>query len=265
MPALQTYENIYNRKSNVLLPIYPQNMVPSLIHVPEQMPDGRQGLHTYLNPVWDAVKVYYLPTNPAAPALAAGGAAIVGMTTPAEENLRGDLEIFSLMGLSTGRFSVQITHGGLNKLFSNQPVANNLVFGTGRFPGRPFESIFLETNMTLTFALTDLTGAPNTIRLTTQGRRFLNYDLPGLDKASIAEAMYRRRSHPYWLTFDAGATVAVGAGATATFPMTVPGSCDFECAYALDDSDGDYLIEVFEGRSGRSLMDGPKLNREYDW
>lgn len=233
-------------------PIFPQTDVPALIH-------GPQG-ETYLNPVKDAQKWFYraaLSTGDTfATVVGANGTAQLVIQADAEENLRGDFELVKLMATSTGRFSVEIVSPTVDRVFSNAPVADRLVFGTSQLPAVLFETVLIEATTSLILRVTDLSGAPNTVRIVAAGRRFLDWGR-GIDRQAMLGSFYRKKTHAFWLTLDNGAQVALGPGATATFSATVLGSADFEAWTFMDDSDGTYDIQVFEGRSARALMNQP--------
>lgn len=180
---------------------------------------------------------------------------------PAEERDKGDFEIVKLMATGTGRFSVEIKLTGVDRSFSNNPIPNQLIFGSAVTPAYLPETIYVPATSNLTFKITDLSGAANNVRIVLWGRRFIGGDLPAQRAAKDKGA---RWSHPFWLTFNDGSSVALTANqSNADFYMRVPDQAYFECMGAVDDSAGEYNIEVYEGQSSRSLTDGPIPARDF--
>lgn len=229
--------------------IFPQADVPALIQ------DPCTGA-VYMNPSKSFVKWFYLSGNPFPLPLPADGQLPVTITPPLENGSDGDMEVVKMTSTSTGRFGVMIEDTVTNRRFMNQPVANNLVFGTSQMPFTLFESIWLPASTNLQVQCSDLSGAPNDIRIVTEGRRFIGCG----PKEQLWSTFFSRRTHPYWLTFDNGPEVTVEAGATLAFTMTVPAAGDFNCFSIMDDSSGDYEMKILENSSGRSMMGGPGEN-----
>lgn len=187
--------------------------------------------------------------------LAANGTAVLNITAPAEENLRGDFEICDLLSTSTGRFSTQIFQNTINRNFQNTPVPNNLLYGTASFPGSPVETMYLQTTTSLQLTITDLSGLPNSVQIVARGRRFLDWGNERMGDVRRRD-FYARRTHPYFLLDNRGAEYSITTGGgTATLILNVPQDADFNCVGLVDDSDGDYSMQIFEGLSSRALMD----------
>lgn len=70
------------------------------------------------------------------------------------------------MAVSTGNFTVRIVETATKKRLMEQPVRNDLCFGTGEFPMLNWEEMLFEPNYQLTFELTDLSNDTNVIWLT---------------------------------------------------------------------------------------------------
>ena len=181
----------------------------------------------------------------------------------AAQNLRGDMEIFEFIGqFEDSRFLCRgHIKGGTDRLISNSPIPANCLWGTGQWPHELGESVWLESLATMQWDLINQTADDIQASLMAHGRRFVNYDLPGLSREAIVQAFQQRRQHIYYLTWD---RIELATGGITLQPlqdldtefltMTVPGDGDFICLGVMDDSDGDYEIIMEGGRSGQRLM-----------
>lgn len=241
-------EQLTDPRRGALMPstIFPQADVPALIQ------DPCTGA-VFMNPAKSFVKWFYLSSNPFPLEIPAEGTLPTTLTPPLENGSDGDMEIVKLTSTSTGDFAVLFEDTVTNRRFMNQPVPNNMVFGTAQLPFTLFESIFMPASANLQAFCTDMSAAPNDVRIVAEGRRFIGCG----PKQSLWSSFLSRRTHPYWLTFDNGFEVEVAANSTTTYTMTVPAAGDFNCFLIMDDSATDYLIRIFENSSGRSLMGGP--------
>jgi len=232
-------------------PLTQSHDIPALVCAP----DGS----TCVNPEKGLVKWFWLraigPNNSFPVTFQGNESNMLTITIPAEENLRGDFEIAQLLATSTGRFTTQIMQATINRQFSNAPIPNNHVFGTTVFPGILAETFYAQPTTTLQVQVVNLLSVPNVISMVAVGRRFLDW---GNERRADERRrqFYSKRTHPYWLTNNQG-VLALAANGSASLLMTVPSSADFLAKFILDDSDGTYNIQVFEGLSSRALMDGP--------
>ncbi|MCC6752045.1 MAG: hypothetical protein IT371_30615 [Deltaproteobacteria bacterium] len=240
-------------------PIFPQADIPALIQ------DPCSGT-VFLNPVKGDVDSYYMSNVPHPTGITAPfGTQQCSLTPPLLQGNQGDMEIVKLMSVSTGRFSALITDTWTNRQYMNKPVSSNMVFGTSQLPFGLYETIFLPATTSLAVQVTDMSGAPNDVRIVAHGRRFMG-NCGG--KAALQSPFMSRRTHPYWLTFDRGAEVTVDAGAVnAQFTMTVPSSADFLCWLVMDDStvsaEDAITVRILEGTSGQILMDRALSLRQF--
>ena len=82
--------------------------------------------------------------------------------------LNHSFEADFLVGQSTGRFSARIQYG--DRYLSNIPIVSDNHFGTAQAPLPLLAPLKLGKNAIVIIALTDLSGAPNDIRLGFIGR-----------------------------------------------------------------------------------------------
>jgi hypothetical protein len=232
--------------------------------IPTLVKDGKGGIR--VNPDKGAQKFFWLravgPNNVFPFVLPSLQSNILNLIVPAEENLRGDFEICNLHSTSTGRFTAELLQATVNRNLQNAPVCNNLLFGNINLPNEMMESLYVQPTTTVQIRITDLSGAPNTIAIVGMGRRFLDWGNERIGEMR-RRAFYSQRTHTYWLTPNTGPVVPLGAGASATILYTVPSAADFEMKYILDDSDGAYTVQFFEGLSSRSLMDAAISARDF--
>jgi len=238
--------------------VFPQTGVPALLR------DPRDGT-LYTNQKKASEKWNWLTAPGSGTALnatiAANGQLQIGMSPGLEEGSLGDAELVKMIGQSTGRFATRIYDPFLDRWYSNQPVASDLMWGAAaELPAVLYESIFSPASTTLGLQISDLSGLSNTLQLDFAGRRFLGCG----PRSHIWDAFRSRKTHPYWLTLDQGSQVTVAAATTQRFTMTVPAECDFEAWTFMDDTTNnatgavaEYEIRLFEGASGRSLIGAP--------
>lgn len=246
-----------------MAPRAPGNLSPSSLSpdIPLLVQDiGRDpsGQTLAINPDKGSQKFFWLRAlgnnNTFTTSLSANGQAVINLTAPPEENLRGDYDVCYLHAKSTGRFSVQMFQTTINRNFQNTAIPDNIIFGTASFPGYLPETIYTPTTTGLQLTITDLSGAANTVEIVGVGRRFLDWGNERIGDAR-RRAFYGRRTHPFWLMDNRGGQRSVAGSGTDTLVMNVPPDADFNCTAILDDSDFDYTMQIFEGLSSRALMD----------
>lgn len=232
-------------------PIFPQAEIPALIQ------DPVTGA-VYVNPRKRTAAWTYLGGDPDTITLAANGQSVFTFR-PGLEGESGDMEIVKLsFTCSTGgRFGVILEDANTQRKYMNTWVSNHMVMGNGRFPFSLYETIYVPATSNLLVHVRDLSGAPNVIKVVAEGRKFFGCG----SRQQLAQAFNNRRSHPYWLTFDAGPEQIITANTRTIRTMTVPNNADFVCWSIMDDSDDgagvfttDYMIKLTEGQFGQSLM-----------
>lgn len=237
------------------------------------LPEGR-----YINPLFDAVKVFELALEPFPVNLAPGQAFDAQLVAQAEENHFGDLLVSDLLGNTTpteGRHTIEFFSQQNDRSFQNAPVLDRFILSDGhqRY-NNPACFLIQATNFVQT-RVTNIGTVPTEFRLIASGRRLLPYQYPGLRDQFLA-FWDAQRSIPFWLTFDRVLSATAGGGAipgsglrinpgeTVSALMTIPGSGDFEVSERLTLVDGvggaadarDVLVRVSEG-VGRALMSRP--------
>lgn len=237
-------------------PANPSGIIEELL----RLRDGR----IVKNPLIDGIQHWTQGTDPVAQALAANAQLHTSWLVPPAAGARGDFECFDLVSRHRGRYTVMAHAGGkYDRQLMNVRIPINCLAGTSQWPHRLRESLFLEQASTLDFTFRDISGLANNVALVGSGRRFLNYEHVGISREAVLRAYQERGSHPYWLSFDqieaatGGITLGVGeTRANATLNMEVPSDGDLVLVGALDDSDGDYDIEMFVGQADARASSG---------
>lgn len=198
---------------------------------------------SYINPRKRHQKQVWV-SNPAGFQVPANQQLPTTLTAPRDQGRDGDVELWAIHATSTGRFAVQFELQAWDRRLSNQPVESSLIFGASHLPGRFLESIFIPSSSALKINCQDLSGNANTIALTGFGQQLQAPSRTLSEQARIAAKSYH---HPFWLTWDAGAQIALTASQNVTRNMTVPGDAHFEAFGWVARSDGAFSLEVFEG------------------
>ena len=234
--------------------------IPPLIHAS----DGR----TYINPDFDMVKKFHLAAEPFRGTVAAGAQREYALTVPAEENHLGDLLINELLILTGGAagegyrdLTFEIVSMQSDKIYSNAPVFNSLVFGNAQLSNcLPCCFLIQATNSVI--IRVNNTGVDDaTVAIVARGKRFLPYHQPEL-RGILLSYWNSIPSTLFYLTLD-DVEVDVAAGATVAAQMTVPGGGDFEIKWPrceviqagalTDGSDIDVTVAEGIGRQWQNI------------
>lgn len=257
LPMPMPTQSLYQPGRQSVWPIFPQTGIPAL------MQDPRNGA-VYQNPAHSQQKWYWLFINATSPHLTIPASALgvtAAFTPGLEDGDLGDFEIVkfnSTYDANGRRAAVRIYDSFMDRFLMNGPVCADFVFGNTEYPGQLYESLFVPASTSLVMYWDSLDAAQVLTCLTAQGRRFMGC----ADREALWQAFRSRRTHPYWLTFDQGAQVAVPAGTTVQATMTVPAGFDFDAWSLMDDTVNqadttapvEYTIRMYEGTSGRSLF-----------
>jgi hypothetical protein len=89
-----------------------------------------------------------------------------------------DFEWIWIVGSRTGTFSIQLNDSSTGRNLSNSPVNDVNFMGTGQLPFPLVEPYLLARSTTITAAVTDTSGAGNTIQLVFRGYKLFPQDAP---------------------------------------------------------------------------------------
>lgn len=203
--------------------------------------------------------------NPA-PVIAPGRMQTLTHQVSPEGPASGDVEVCALMGTFTNdipalaRFGVILRDSRTKRQYMNAPAVSTHVYGVMTLPGGLGAPIYIPATQALLAEMTNIEALSAIPRVTVYGRRFVGPTAPMIEARRRA-AFFSQRIQPYWLVPDTGPVVRLEpfgvAGDSQLIRMTVPGSAYFDALWLLDDSTGDYEVEVYEGTEMRSMMDGP--------
>lgn len=263
---VQTLEYVLktHEESSSAIRIRPERAVAALLHNPTSG-------ETFINPVKEVTKPFWLKTSTQAVAVTGNGLSQTAFSAPIEENVRGDLEIFTLAvaAYTSISYRTRLTHGGRTRNLQNNPIHARGMWGDMTSGPQPFflyESIFLEPGQQLFVEYTDFSGSTNTIETIAQARRFLGYDTRYLTREQLIRLFYSRFSFPFWMTSDSSVTLASNTTGTVTGNFTLDRGFDFEIGKAMhcvsntstfaEVASYAYRLSFTEGRSGRAITDG---------
>lgn len=139
-----------------------------------------------------------------------------------------------------------------SRFLSNRPLHYATLIGTG---GQPYEfpsPLIIHPTQTLLVDVTDLSGAPNTVRMALEGHKYY-FDSEELlfKRTSVASQI----SRPYWYTTETDVQLAVGAGITTAF-LTVVNEADFYWNMTTSNQTGPFLVRITNRAVGRMFTNG---------
>jgi hypothetical protein len=102
-----------------------------------------------------------------------------------------DFEWIWIVGSSTGTYTIQINDSSTGRNLSNSPVNNTNFVGTAQLPFPLVEPYLLARSTTITAAITDTSGAGNTIQLVFRGYKLFPQDAP---EQGAAGQVFQRQS-----------------------------------------------------------------------
>ena len=114
---------------------------------------------------------YWLTTKNGAFTLAAGAELVNSAAPIIEADDEADSEVFKITAVSTGEFEFRLREIATNRFISNEFVRKENGWGDAEFPFVFQETLLIERNYDVAVDIRDLSGAPNTVYLTTHCRR----------------------------------------------------------------------------------------------
>lgn len=180
----------------------------------------------------------------------------LAMTAYAQDRDQGDVELAQLMGYGdAGRFDVVLTQSDLDRTYMNSAISDRLFFGLSFAPAMLGQTLYVPATAVVNFKVQNRAAqATNNVRIVGQGRRFRQPASVACRERSMRQET-KRDSHFYMLGWDDGSAVQLSNVTTVqTYYMTVPSGAYFECFGIMDDSDGDYDVNIVKGQNGQSIM-----------
>lgn len=245
---LHTAENAWNPYANV--PLLVQGLDPRT-----------RKQKTFVNRGKMAQKFCEFTTDTYPVTIPANGRVRDSIFAQADQGGSGDVEFYQWWARSTGQYAIMLTNLAMGSIkLMNQPVESSLIFGNGpQVAAKLLQPVFVAATDALDCEFVDLSGNSNTVYLTAHGCQIVDpMNTLGVTQQQVRAAMYNPNVVPYWLTFDQGSQVTVGANATTEYTMSIPSNADFNswCIVGRATAPTSLQVELFEG-SRRRLSNGP--------
>jgi hypothetical protein len=224
----------------------------------------RKNGQTFVNPAKRYTKPFWLTTDPVTVSIAGGGSSD---PIPMIVDQTGHFEIAYMTYIATGDFLLTIFDAGRRYTWMNRPIHIQTIAGTGQRPLILPESYFLNVakgSRMLTVQFTDLSGAPNDIRLVLHGRRYLYNEAPAeISKYFEEYFSTKERTSVFFLTTEKALTnILTGTSDNTEFRVTSDAYFEIIKLTAFAHKHGDpttpavYEFKLTEYASGRALMPG---------
>ena len=225
--------------------------------------DGNPAKGVVINPCKPFVRAYWIPGTPpdgtAVASLLAGGSAMLDFVIDDQ----GHFDWKTLVGVSTGPYVLQFFDVGKNKELQNRPVHSSLIVGSAQRPFVLPEPYFFnvgDSQRNLRCKITDISGAPNTVRLSLHGRRFYHKDAD----PDVAQAMRKyfaggEKPYSYFLTPlesdpNTGAPPVLAAGGKLALTLQSDAGADTELKKWMAVSTGAFTVNIFDRSKNKFLM-----------
>ncbi len=175
---------------------------------------------------------------------------------------QGHFDWASIVGVSSGAFSLEFFDPSTNRLLQNRPVHSNTIVGVAARQFLLPEPYFFnvgDSQRVLQAVLRDLSGSTNTVRLNLVGRRIYHKEAPP-DVALDLQKTFGQggRTYAYFLTPNEtkqdGTVTPVGANLTASFTFESDASADTEIKKLMAKSTGAFSFTIRERDTNRLLM-----------
>jgi hypothetical protein len=223
----------------------------------------------YINPVKRHVRPFWLTSQGPGPtpqvvAIPAGGTT---NPIPYPVDIQGSFEIFYIMfEADDPRIDVNIFDPGTRRSWSNRPIRLGTIAGTATRPFYLPESYLLNTDngpRDLQVTFTDVSGAPNNVRMVFYGRRlYQNEAPPDVQEEMVKYMQKKERTNVYFLTSRDPITIpplGILSGPTAAI-FEATDEADTEVMKTTFVADGLFTFQLRELRSNRTLGNNPIIS-----
>jgi hypothetical protein len=184
----------------------------------------------------------------------------------------GHAEIFAIVAESTGAFEFSLLDQGRKHNWQNRPIHNLTAAGVAQRPFILPVTYFLNVERgtrQITLNITDLSGAPNTIRFGLLGRAFFIKQAPQDVRTKIQNRFgMKERTLTYMLTTNQAQT-AIAAATRTRAEFIVPSDYPLELmkmTVATDPANVDFDFELIDYSSGRRYSaENLRISRALGW
>lgn len=227
------------------------NVLATFIPIELDYGDGKRVEAMQPNPVKKHVRDYAIASNAVTVTLAANGRGVVNF----EVDSQGHFEWRSIVGQSTGAFSVEFYDTGRDVMLQNRAIHSATVMGNARRPFRlpaPYFIYVGKGRRVIQATFVDLSGSPNTVRMNLRGRRWFHNEAPPDVQEKMNKEIQRFEMYDYFLT-TREAFVLDGAGA-GTGVFEAGAEADTEIMKMMVSSASAFTFKLREEGSIRALM-----------
>jgi hypothetical protein len=187
----------------------------------------------------------------------------------------GHAELFALVALSDGDFLITIIDQGRKHGWMNRPIHSRTIFGDAQrpfiLPSTYFVNVERGTRQ-ITIQLTDLSGAPNDVRLGFQGRAFFHKTADAQVRKAIQKKYgLKERVLTYMLTTEQAVENVgnVAPNNEADMEFVVPSNWPLELdkmTVATDPADTPFEMELTDFSSGRKYaQENLRIHSDLMW
>lgn len=178
-----------------------------------------------------------------------------------------------LVGISTGAYVLRFYDVGKNRLLSNKPIHSSCIVGSAQRPFVLPENYFFnvgDSQRVMRCQLTDISGNPNTIQLSIQGRRYYHKDADP-DVAMQMRKVFGdgERTYSYFLAplqcdDTTGLPPTLGALGTLTLTLQSDAGADTELKKLMmaSTTGGSFTVKIFDRAKNKFLMNDIVANNE---
>jgi len=165
----------------------------------------------------------------------------------------GPVMVKYLMGLATNQnLLINILDNQYGSYMMNQPIYYGTIIGTGNFPFELSDYLFVTRSQILRYDLTDLSLAPNTVRLVNDSFRLY---FPAEETLFNRLSEANKISRNYFYTTDQQVTLVVSA-AIQSFFITFINVADFMWNRTTFISDGAFRARIVNVATGITYTNG---------
>lgn len=182
-----------------------------------------------------------------------GGAPGTSQTLTVPIRADSYMVVTKMFAYSTGAFTVQMRNDADGRYYHSPAslVQNGNIFGTLELPNKLLDPIVVPPNATLSFVLSDISGADNTVQIVLCGYRHYDFQNPPIPKKG------GRQTSWFQLIFDR--TLAAGEG-PSQYLAKVDADADFLIRKLVATYTGEFTAKIADAGTSDYWSDQPQRN-----